>query len=450
MYQLVIKPLLIKIFASSKPFLLLVIFAFFTQIVVAQKTTQKRKQLENERKNLLARIGETKKVIAETKEKENTKLTQLKAINAQIKTREKVINNIGQEIFEISVEVDESKRTIDTLNAQLKRLKADYAKNMVLIYKSKSNVNDLAFLFNAEGFNDAYKRIKYLNKLSEYKQMQARLIVNIQKSIEAEVNNMLHIKKQSEQLYSVKEGEKKELEEDKKVETKVLTSLQQKQKELQEELAQNEKNYQKLTQKIADLIQKEIEEARKREEERRRIAEEKAAKARAKLIAENKKKGIVTKPEPKKVPTTNLSPDDLKASNDFEGMKNRLPWPVNNGYIAEGFGTHQHPTLKAVRTTNNGVNIACKKQTQVKCVFKGKVKAIFEVPGMEKIILVKHGEYFTVYAKLQDVQVKIGQEINAGDILATVFTNDFEQKTELHFEIFKSKQALNPEAWLRN
>jgi len=449
-YQLVIKPLLIKFFANSKPFLLIVIFAFFTQIVVAQKTTQKRKQLENERKNLLARIGETKKVIAETKEKENTKLTQLKAINAQIKTREKVINNIGQEIFEISVEVDESKRTIDTLNAQLKRLKADYAKNMVLIYKSKSNVNDLAFLFNAEGFNDAYKRIKYLNKLSEYKQMQARLIVNIQKSIEAEVNNMLHIKKQSEQLYSVKEGEKKELEADKKVETKVLTSLQQKQKELQEELTQNEKNYQKLTQKIADLIQKEIEEARKREEERRRIAEEKAAKSRAKLIAENKKKGIVTKPEPKSVPASNLSPDDLKASNDFEGMKNRLPWPVNNGYISEGFGTHQHPTLKAVRTTNNGVNISCKKQTQVKCVFKGKVKAIFEVPGMEKIILVKHGEYFTVYAKLQDVQVKIGQEINAGDILATVFTNDFEQKTELHFEIFKSKQALNPEAWLRN
>lgn len=450
MYQPVIKPLIIKFFTISKPFLLIVIFAFFTQIAVAQKTTQKRKQLENERKNLLVRIGETKKVIAETKEKENTKLTQLKAINAQIKTRERVINNIGQEIFEISVEVDESKRTIDTLNAQLKRLKADYAKNMVLIYKSKSNINDLAFLFNAEGFNDAYKRIKYLNKLSEYKQMQARLIVNIQKSIEAEVNNMLHIKKQSEQLYSVKEGEKKELEEDKKVETKVLTSLQQKQKELQEELAQNEKNYQKLTQKIADLIQKEIEEARKREEERRRIAEEKAAKARAKLIAENKKKGIVTKPEPKMVTTSNLSPDDLKASNDFEGMKNRLPWPVNNGYIAEGFGTHQHPTLKAVRTTNNGVNIACKKQTQVKCVFKGKVKAIFEVPGMEKIILVKHGEYFTVYAKLQDVQVKIGQEINAGDVLATVFTNDFEQKTELHFEIFKSKQALNPEAWLRN
>jgi septal ring factor EnvC (AmiA/AmiB activator) len=449
-YQQVIKPLPIKFFASSKPFLLLVILAFLTQIAVAQKTTQKRKQLENERKNLLARIGETKKVIAETKEKENTKLTQLKAINAQIKTREKVINNIGQEIFEISVEVDESKRTIDTLNAQLKRLKADYAKNMVLIYKSKSNINDLAFLFNAEGFNDAYKRIKYLNKLSEYKQMQARLIVNIQKSIEAEVNNMLHIKKQSEQLYTVKEGEKKELETDKKVETKVLTSLQQKQKELQEELAQNEKNYQKLTQKITDLIQNEIEEARKREDDRRRIAEEKAAKARAKLIAENKKKGIVTKPEPTKMPASNLSPDDLKSSNDFEGMKNRLPWPVNNGYISEGFGTHQHPTLKAIRTTNNGVNIACKKQTQVKCVFKGKIKAIFEVSGMEKIILVKHGEYFTVYAKLQDVQVKIGQEINAGDVLATVYTNDFEQKTELHFEIFKLKQALNPEAWLRN
>jgi septal ring factor EnvC (AmiA/AmiB activator) len=449
-YQLVIKQLIIKIFACNKHLLLFLLLAFFSQIVIAQKTTQKRKQLENERKNLLVRIDETKKVIAETKEKEHTKLTQLKAINAQIKTREKVINNIGQEIFEISLEVDDSKRTIDTLNAQLSKLKADYAKNMVLIYKSKSNLNDLTFLFNADGFNDAYKRIKYLNKLSEYKQMQSRLIVNIQKSITDEVNNMLHIKKQSEQLYTVKEGEKKELETDKQVEIKVLTTLQQKQKELHEQQAQNEKNYFKLTQKISDLIQKEIEEARKREEERRQIAEEKTAKARAKLITENKKKGVITKPEPKKVVATNLSPDDLKASNDFEDMKNRLPWPVNNGFISEGFGTHQHPTLKAVRTNNNGINIACKKGTEVRCVFKGKVKAILPIPGMEIFILVKHGEYFSVYAKLTNVQVKIGQEINAGDIIATVYTDDFEKKTELHFEIFKAKQALNPEVWLRN
>lgn len=450
MYQPVIKQLATKNIVTSKTTLLIVILVLLNTSIFAQKTSQKRKQLENERKTLLARIGETKKVLAENKEKENTKLTELKAINAQIKTREKVINNIGQEIFEISVEVNESKTTIDTLKAQLARLKKDYANNMVAIYKNKNNLNDLAFIFNAEGFNDAYKRIKYLDKLSEYKQLQARLIVNIQKSIEDEINNMLQVKKQSEQLYYVKEGEKKELEVDKKVETKVLTVLQQKQKVLQEEQAQNERNFQKLTQKISDLIQKEIEDARRREEERRRIANEKSDVERAKLIAENKKKGIETKPEAKKVPESSISPDDLLTNANFENMKNRLPWPVNNGYIAEGFGTHQHPTLKAVYTTNNGINIACKKETTVRSVFKGKVKAIFEVPGMEKIILVKHGEYFTVYAKLENVQVKIGQEINVGDVLANVFTYEPEQKTEIHFEIFKGKKALNPEAWLKN
>jgi septal ring factor EnvC (AmiA/AmiB activator) len=449
-YQPVIKPLAIKYIVSSKSILLVVILLLLNVSVFAQKTSQKRKQLENERKTLLARIGETKKVIAENKEKENTKLTELKAINAQIKTREKVINNIGQEIFEISVEVNESKTTIDTLKVQLARLKKDYANNMVAIYKNKNNLNDLAFIFNSEGFNDAYKRIKYLDKLSEYKQLQARLIVNIQKSIEDEINNMLQVKKQSEQLYTVKEVEKKELEVDKKVETKVLTGLQQKQKVLQEEQAQNERNFQKLSQKISDLIQKEIEDARRREEERRRIANEKSDVERAKLIAENKKKGIETKPETKKVPESTLSPDDLLTNTNFENMKNRLPWPVNNGYIAEGFGTHQHPTLKAVYTTNNGINIACKKETTVRSVFKGKVKAIFEVPGMEKIILVKHGEYFTVYAKLENVQVKIGQEINVGEVLGKVFTFELEQKTEIHFEIFKGKKALNPEAWLKN
>ena len=416
-----------------------------------QKITKKRKQLEKERTQLLQKIDQTKKVMAQTKEQESHKLTQLKAINTQIKTREKVINNIGQEIFEITVEVEDSKNTIDTLKAQLKLLKADYARNMVMVYKNKNNLNGLTYVFNAEGFNDGYKRVKYLEKLSEYKQMQARLIVNIQKSIEQEVNNLLVVKKQSEQLYSIKESEKKELEVDKKTETQVLGQLQQKQKQLQDELKESEKNYQKLTQKIADLIQKEIELARQREENRRREIEAREERERAKLIAENKRKGIETKPlATKKVPVTALSPEDFKTNTDFEQMKNRLPWPVNNGFISMGFGTHQHPTLKQVKTTNNGVNINCNPQSAVKCVFKGKVKAIFPVPGMENVILVKHGEYFTVYAKLTNVSVKIGQEISAGENIGSVYTNESENKTELHFEIFKGKQAQDPERWLRN
>jgi septal ring factor EnvC (AmiA/AmiB activator) len=447
-YQPVIKPLAIKYINTSKSLLLLVILVLLNASVFAQKTSQKRKQLENERKTLLARIGETKKVLAENKEKENTKLTELKAINAQIKTREKVINNIGQEIFEISVEVNESKTTIDTLKAQLARLKKDYANNMVAIYKNKNNLNDLAFIFNAEGFNDAYKRIKYLDKLSEYKQLQARLIVNIQKSIEDEMNNMLQVKKQSEQLYFVKEGEKKELEVDKKIETKVLTALQQKQKVLQEEQAQNERNFQKLSQKISDLIQKEIEDAKRREEERRRIANEKSDVERAKLLAENKKKGIETKPEVKKVPESSLSPDDLLTNANFENMKNRLPWPVNNGYIAEGFGTHQHPTLKAIYTTNNGINIACKKETTVRSVFKGKVKAIFEVPGMEKIILVKHGEYFTVYNNLGSVSVSKGQKVSTGQTIGTADVDSDTGVPMVDFSVYQGATPLNPMSWL--
>lgn len=449
-------PLVTKQLITNKKQFIYIIFSLILGLILnidahAQKSKIKRKQLENERKVLLEKISETKKVIAQNKAKENIKLTQLKAINAQIKTREKVINNIGQEIFEITVEVDESKVTLDTLNAQLTRIKQQYARNIVAIYKNKNNINHLTFIFNSNGFNDSYKRLKYLDKLSEYKQLQARLITNIQKEINAEVNKMLVVKKQSEQLFYVKESEKKELEVDKKIETVVLNTLQLKQKELKDELSKSEKNYQKLTLRISELIQKEIEEARRREEERRRIADEKAAKARAKLIAENKKKGIETKPaEVKKVPLSNLSPEDLKASNDFESMKKRLIWPVNNGYISESFGTHQHPTLKLIKTNNNGVNIACKKATLVQCVFKGKIKAILPIPGMETFILIKHGEYYTVYAKLVNVQVKVGQEVNIGDVLATVYTDEAENKTELHFEIFKGKQALNPENWLKN
>lgn len=461
MYPIVIKHLLTKKTAAGyslpleryslslpyKTIIVAFLLVLLSPSLLAQKQNSKRKQLEEERKSLLLKIAETKKVIAENKEKENTKMLQLKAIAAQIKTREKVINTIGQEIFEIGLEVEESKITIDTLKAQIARLRKDYANNIVAIYKNKNNLNQLSFLFNADGFNNAYKRMKYINKLSEYKQMQARSIINTQKAIEQEVNNMQKIKNENVKLYGIEQGEKKELETDKKEETQVLTVLQGKQKQLQTELKDTEKNYNRLSQKIADLIQKEIEEARRKEEERRRIAQEKE---RAKQIADSKKNGTPLPVERKIIPKTELSPEDMRASNDFIEMRNRLPWPVNNGFISESFGTHQHPTLKEVKTNNNGINIACKKQTEVRCVFKGKVKAIMPIPGMETFVLVKHGEYFTVYAKLVNVQVKIGQELNMGDIIATVYTAEAEQKTELHFEIFKGKQAQNPEVWLRN
>jgi len=145
-----------------------------------------------------------------------------------------------------------------------------------------------------------------------------------------------------------------------------------------------------------------------------------------------------------------MTPDMLKLSSDFESNRGKLPWPVENGVISETFGMHSHPTLKGIKTFNNGINISAPKGSVARTIYKGTVKAIFSVPGMERVVLVNHGEYYSVYANLEAINVKTGQEVKTGEILGTLYTNDELDRTEVHLEVFKQKTMQNPALWLRN
>lgn len=440
MFQKVTKQFNIKFWLLAFSILLLAI------PVDAQKYSKKKHELEEKRKELQQKIEETKKVLEETKKKQNTSIQTLNTISAQIKTREKVINNIGQQIFELALEIDESRRQVDVLKTDVENLKKEYAENIILAYKSHSSIDKIVFIFNANGFNQAVKRIKYLQQFNDYRKQQAQLILNTQKAIIQTINEMIALKRQKMALAGIKEEEKKELEIDKKEESQVLTQLSAKESQLRKEIANNEKAAKKLTQALAQLIAKEIEEARLREEARRKAEEERLAKLNA------KKNGTTVKKDNKKTETNAFvqSPESLKLSNDFVSNKGRLPWPVDNGYISEGFGMHAHATLKGVKTNNNGVNISVRKGSNARSIFAGTVKAIFSVPGMEKVVLINHGEYYSVYANLQNISVKIGEKVATKQNIGEVYTNEQEDKTEIHIEIYKQKQMQNPELWLRD
>ncbi len=439
-FQKVTKKLSIK-------FILLLAISFWLLAVTvsAQKYTRKKQELEEKRKELQQKISETKKVLEETKKKQNASLHTLNTISAQIVTREKVINNIGQQIFELALEIDDSRKQVDILKTDVANLKKEYADNILLAHKSHSSIDKIIFVFNSNSFNQAVKRVKYLQQYNGYRRQQAQLILNTEKSIITAINTMVALKREKMALAGIKEDEKKELEVDKKEENQVLIQLSVKETQLKKEITNNEKAAKNLCRALAQLIAKEIEEARFREEARRKAEEDRIAKL-------NAKKNISTPKESKKIESNSViqSPESLKLSNDFVNNKGRLPWPVDNGYISVGFGTHAHATLKGIKTTNNGVNIAVRKGSGARAIFGGTVKAIFSVPGMEKVILINHGEYYSVYANLQNVSVKIGDKIEAKQAIGQVFTNDEEDKSEIHIEIYKQKQMQNPELWLRD
>jgi murein hydrolase activator len=400
------------------------------------QTSSKRKNLEAKRKALLIQIENNKQALKKAKDEENTSITQLKVLGEQIATREQIIETVSTETFEISLDIANQQKVIESLKTDIENLKIDYADYIIAAYKRRSVGSSLLYVFNSKDVNQAYKRLKYLNTYGNYRQKQAQLILNTQREMITALSKMIEIKKEKIGLIKLNEKAKKELVIDKEEEKKLLEKVQVKVKDLNQKIASQKKAAAQLNKSIDNLIAKEIEEARKAEERKRAKA---AAAAKAKKDS---------KPVTAKTSNSYLSDTDLKLSGDFAANKGKLPWPVA-GTISQTFGEHPHPTLRGVVTTNNGIDIGTVANAQVKPVFKGTVKAVFPIPGLEKVVLVNHGEYFTVYARLATVNVKIGQVVEPKDVLGTVATNMDDGSNKLHFEIWKQRDFQNPAPWLR-
>lgn len=430
---------------NHKKIYLLVLASFWIILAYAQQSgagsiANQRKALEQQRKDLVKKIQETKRVLQETKNKQTKTLADLKLITTQIENRQKVIITVTSEIAVIERQIMEQQVVINTLRDDITRLKQEYGKSIAGAYKQRNVYDKVLFIFSSQSFNQALKRVEYLNQLGDYRKRQAELILHTQHQIITEMNELIANKREKQGLIMLKAEEKEELEGDKKEESAVLVKLQDREKELRRILAENEKAARKLNEAIGDLIEKEISLARKKEEESRKA----------------NTTGTPTKTKPNENAKTSkpsnemyLTPDALKLSNDFESNKNNLPWPVERGVISEKFGTHGHPTLKGVVVNNNGVDIQTQEGSTVRAVFSGTVKNIFSIPGMGKIVLINHGKYYTAYAKLASVDVKEGQKVETKQNIGKVLTND-EGETEVHFEIWKVQQKQNPEDWLKN
>lgn len=427
--------------------LVLLAMVCFANISHAQLSpSAQRKELERKRVELLEKIKEAKKVLEETRRKQTSTVTQLKAISSQIKTRERIINNVQDQIRVLGEQIAESRDSLEKLKADLEKLKQDYAKSILSAYKSRNVYDKMMFVFSAQSFNQAIKRIQYLNQYSDYRQRQAALILSTQSEIISALNQMLAKKQEKMALIGMKESEKKELELDKQEESRVLVSLQQQEKDVRKQLAESQAAAKKLNRAIEEMIAREIEEARRKEEARRR---EEAAKAAAAGKSSTPSKVEPAKPTKSESNDLFLTPEVIKMSSDFEQNKNNLPWPVERGYIAESFGTHNHPTLKGVQVNNNGVDISTQPNAGVRAVFKGKVTKVFNVPGMGKIVLINHGKYFTAYARLASVSVQEGQHVDSKQNIGVVDTNE-EGVTEVQFQIWNMDKKLDPEMWLKN
>jgi len=392
------------------------IYLFIVCILLSFSSFAQQKtkiQLEKEKKVNLAKIDEAQKILEETETEKKATIGQLKAINRQIKVRTALIRSINAEIKLLNGEIGEKTIIVNALQADFIRLKEEYANMIYGAYKANHGFDRLTFLFSAKTFNQLFLRLKYLEQYTEARQIQIEQIEIVRDLLKGEKSNLVSKKEEQNKLLKSKIKENKSLLALRKKQGNIVQELSKKEKELKKELADRKEALFRLDKLIAGIVNAEIE------------------KSNAGKTSE----------------AMSLSVEGVKLSESFEENKNKLPWPVQSGFISEKFGKHPHAVLKNITVENLGVDIQTQKNAKVQTIFDGKVSRTIYVPGKNSVVIIRHGDYYTVYANLKTVDVKQGQELKANDNIGEVFT-DNNGISELQFQVWKNKIKMDPETWL--
>ncbi|MFB6257196.1 MAG: murein hydrolase activator EnvC [Flavobacteriales bacterium] len=395
-----------------------ILLTIITAFLVTGIGAQTKEELERKKKKLNQRIQYTNKLIK--KKRENRQLTQseLLTLKKKIDYREELIVTINHRIHELERKIEEKRALISSLEKDLKKHKAEYAKMIRHAYRNRNSYDRLLFIFASSDMYQAYRRFKYFQRYAEQRRQAAKSIERTRKILDQEIQNLKKKKRKKEELLREKTREKRRLASDKESQEKTLSELKQEEKKLRAQLKEQKEERERLAKAIKRVIEEEVE----------------------------KNKGN-NKGDFK------LTPEAQQLADDFRKNKGELPWPVERGVISQGFGVKDHPVLGAgIKIRNNGIDIETNNGSKAKAVFKGEVSSVIVISGAGKAVMVKHGSYRTVYSNLEEVYVEKGDQVVVGQELGQVLTDESKGKTEAHFEIWKvsgdGNRKMDPRHWI--
>lgn len=420
---------------------------FLTAFAVsAQELT--KDQLEKQREELKKEIQATEKALIETQKTTKVNVGQLSLINKKLNLQDNVIHNISGEISKLSDNIYLSQLEINKIKRILDTLKVEYAKSMVYAYKNRSNYDFLNFIFSANNFNDAIKRIAYLKSYRNYREMQAENILKTQALLEDKIDRLSGMKIQKKNVLDEKDKELSKLQKQKEQKATIVSQLKGRQKELSAQVRDKRKQDAKLRNAITAMIRREIERARAEaaRKEKERLA---AAAKNNKTDSRSEKSNSAASPKPSSsIPSGSVlvsSEADKELNASFEKNKGSLPWP-SDGYVITHFGRNQYPG--GIDYDNPGVSIGVKVGAPVKSVFDGEVTLVNYMDD-KQVVFIKHGKYFTVYSNLATARVQRGDKVRTGQVIGTAGMND-DGNGEVDFILMQESNNVNPESWLKH
>jgi septal ring factor EnvC (AmiA/AmiB activator) len=457
--------------------LLIALFIGFETYAQVDKKTQ----LEQQKNDNLVKIKELNSIISKTSKKKKVSIGKLNVIKEQIVVQKKQINILNENQNLLASEAKILTQESDKLAAKLVRLKQAYA-NMLYEAEKVSTVNNkLSFLLLSSDLGEFVRRFDFLKQYTTNRKGQAKKIFETRQDLMTKKQQVIFKKNEEKKVLVVKEKEKVKLEVMKTKEAKVVTVLTQQEKKLKIELERKKLAIRKLDNLIAGIVQREIQKSMERERRLRMAAQAKKFEVNKPELPKPKlEEGLVkkyekpadkvdeiSKAEPQKEiakektvakevvaepvlekNTYYMNADEAKLAVSFAALRGRMPFPVPSGFISDHFGVHKHPILKGVMINNNGIDIQTSAGSAVHTVYDGIVQSVVNIPGINTVVAIQHGDYFTVYSKLDNVSVSTGQRVRTGQRIGTV-ASDEDGTAEINFQVWKNTVRQNPESWLK-
>lgn len=389
---------------------LYIAFLLFPFFLFSQKSSELQQKMQKTKDE----IAYTNKLLNRTEKSKTKSIHQLELINKKIILQMQLIKSLEKEIMLLNDNISKANSDVQLQRKQLDLLREDYARMIVFAFRNRSSYERLMYILASDDFNQAYKRIVYFQQYSRLRKLQEQKIIVHQDSLQKRISFLNVLVDQKKSVIQSKENEYADFYLEKKKQTSLIQNLESKRKELLVQIRKKEKQAMKLQEEIQRII-----------------AEERLAAMKE-----------------KNTPKFERTPEEKLVSQQFNENKGLLPWPTETGIVTEKYGEHAHPILKNIKVMNNGIDITSATGTEARAIFDGLVKKIIVIPGSNATILIRHGEYLTVYSNVIDVRVKTGQMVKAKQKLGTVFTDPETGNATMELQIWRETEKLNPERWL--
>ncbi|UZD24269.1 murein hydrolase activator EnvC family protein [Algoriphagus halophytocola] len=387
------------------------------------QTKKTREELEREKAEVQAKLLEFDKILKQTTATKKNTIGELNAVTRQFQAQTRLVNTLNREVNLINQEIKETEDRIETLEKELVELKAEYGRMIYNASKLNRGLSIVSFVFSSANFNQLYSRLMYLRQYTESRKQQAAQIEKLSEELEMQRVQLDSKKAEKEKVLATEQQERAKLDKMKREQQGLVNTLTSKEKEIKRQITATKKQQDQLNRMIKQVIEEEIRRA------------EAAAK---------KENSTATKSTGSSMPMT---PEVAALSRTFAENRGKLPWPVETGFVSQGFGTYPHPTLKGITMESDGIDIRTEPNSNVRAVFNGEVTKITTMPGFGGTVIIKHGEYYTMYSKLKTISVKTGQTVSAKDVIGQVAT-DANGQAEVHFQTWKGLTVMNPSSWI--